>query len=79
MEMETTNLRDWYACLPADVGPSSWMSRKQQTSEPTLNKNSQDCSMILYTPLKKQATRHIWNSRFSCKNISVRSGLKLHK
>ena len=48
------------------------------TPEPTLNKKSQDCSVIMY-PVKKQATRHIWKSRFSCKSIYVHSGPILHK
>ena len=56
-------------CCPA--------SRKW-TPKPTLNKNSQDFSVIL-SPLKNQVTRHIWNSRFSCESISVCSGPTLCK
>ena len=47
------------------------VSRKW-TPETTMNKNSQYCSVILYS-VKKQVTRHLWNSRFSCESIFVRS------
>ena len=43
------------------------LSRKQ-TPEPTLNKKSQDCSVVLYS-VKKQAPRHISNSQFYCESI----------
>ena len=38
---------------------------RKWTPEATLNKKSRECSVVLY-PVKKQATRHVWNSRFSC-------------
>ena len=38
---------------------------RKWTPEATLNKKSRECSVVLY-PVKKQATRHVWNSRFFC-------------
>ena len=50
--------------VPVHCCPAS----RKWTPEPTLNKKSQDCSVVFYL-VKKQATRHISNSRFYCESI----------
>ena len=59
----------WLKSVLVHCCPASW----KWTPEPTLNKKCQDCLEVLH-PVKKQATRHIWNNRFSCESISVLSG-----
>ena len=48
--------------VSVNVGPCSLLSHKLKlTPEPTLNKKSQDCSVMMYL-VKKQDTKRIWKS-----------------